>query len=81
MNIPIYTSNPTTTEYQILERKNLIIWKVKKKKKKKNQLLRLKKEKEFYIKVEMTSLARLWKKDNKRQIWGYIVSHKSLEGK
>lgn len=78
MNIPIYTSNPTTTEYQILERKILIIWKVKKKK---DRLLRLKKEKEFYIKVEMTSLARLWKKDNKRQIWGYIVSHKSPEGK
>lgn len=48
MNIPIYTSNPTTTEYQILERKNLIILKVKKKK---IQLFRLKKEKEFYIKV------------------------------
>lgn len=78
MNIPIYTSNPTTTEYQILERKILIIWKVKKKKR---STLRLKKEKEFYIKVEITSLARLQKKDNKRQIWGYIVSHKSLEGK
>lgn len=31
MNIPIYTSNPTTTEYQILERKNFNYLKSEKK--------------------------------------------------